>query len=114
MREIGIASPGPLEGERQFCKGGQRESSGRGRDGMRRRIAVVPSLATVGLGRVLNCLQVVCHRNDREQDQQEHGQGDKLHPPAAAGARGNSQPKEKHEGGKQNPGEIEDQLHSQC
>lgn len=75
---------------------------------------MVASLATVvGLGRVLNCLQVVSHRYDREQDQEENGKGDKLHPPVRALARGIAQPQAEHQGANQSPGEIESQLHSQ-
>jgi hypothetical protein len=74
---------------------------------------MAPPLAAVGFSRVLDHLQVVRYRNDREQDEQKDCQGDKLHSPVAAGTRGKAQPKAEHEGCKQNPGEIEDQLHLQ-
>ena len=80
---------------------------------MRGSTGMAPALAAVGLRRVLHCLQIVRYRDDREQDEQEHRQGHKLHAPVAVGAWGELQPKRKHEGCKQNPGEIEDQLHSQ-
>lgn len=76
------------------------------------RVAVVPPLATAGLGRVLHGLEVVGDRNDGEQDKQEHSQGHKLHSPAPF-ARAEAQPQAEHQGREQNPSEIEEQLHSQ-
>jgi hypothetical protein len=39
---------------------------------------VVAAQAGVDLGRILDRLQIVGDRDDREQDQDEHGQGDEL------------------------------------
>jgi len=71
------------------------------------------TLATIGFCRVLDGLQVVRDRDDRKQNQQHHRQGKQLHAPIAAGARGVLQPNTEHAGSQQDPGEIEDQLHSQ-
>ena len=78
--------------------------------------------AAVGFGWILERLQVVGDRDDREEDQNEHGQGDELHAPVfhslvrhlpfwhapfRAGARGESRPNAKHQHGQNNPREIE-------
>jgi hypothetical protein len=41
-------------------------------------------LTAVRLRRVLDRLQVVCHGDYREQDQQQHRESDKLQPPVCA------------------------------
>jgi hypothetical protein len=58
-------------------------------------------------------LQVVRNGNDGEKNQKEHSQGHKLHPRARSSTRSQPQPEAEHQGRKENPGEIEEQLHSQ-
>lgn len=99
--------------EGHFRDGRQRKTGDRWKNGMGGRTPMASAQQGVGLGWVLDCLQVICNRNHREQDQQEHRQGRKLRSPVHANARGRSQPEAKQKGGQQNPGEIEDQLHSQ-
>ena len=94
------------------------EGGAPGEDGVRVGDDVVAALAGVGFGRILKRLQVVGHRDNREQDQYKHGQGDKLRMPVldmpiGAGTRGDAQPQAEHERCQRHPGEIESQLHSQ-
>ena len=96
----------------------QWERGNRGEDGVWARDYMVPALTGVGLGRILNRLQVVGHGDDREQNQEEQRQGDELHSPVLhspfrASALGKSQPQAEHQRGQQSPGEIEEQFHSQ-
>jgi len=60
----------------------------------------------VGFGGIQSRLQVVGNGDDREQNQKEHRQGHKLHPPARTNARSPPQPEAEHQRGKQNPCEI--------
>ena len=78
---------------------------------------MVAALARVRFGGILNSLQVVRDRDDREQKQNEDREGDKLHSrgidlPVRTVARGKPQPETEHESGKQRPGEIKDSFHS--
>jgi len=79
---------------------------------------VVAAKAGVGFSRILDGLQVVGDGDDWEQDEEKHGQGDELRPAVLnvtirAGARGKAQPQAEHQRCQRNPGEIEEQLHSQ-
>lgn len=67
----------------------------------------------VGFGGIQGRLQVVGDGNDGEEDQNEQSQGHELHPRARPRTRSQSQPEKEYQGGKQNPREIEAQLHSQ-
>ena len=66
----------------------------------------------IGFDRIQGRLQVVCNGNDGEQNQKEHSESHKLHPPARASTRSQPQPETEHQGGEQNPCEIQHQLHS--
>ena len=92
-------------------EGRQRKRDNRGEDIMRGRIDVVAALARVRFGWILNGLQVVGHRDDREQEQNEERVGDKLHSrgidsPAPPFAWGKPQPEAENERAKPSPDEI--------
>lgn len=74
---------------------------------------MVPAKTTVGFGRILSREDIVSHGDYGKQNQDEHGQGDKLHSPVRAGTRGNAQPHAEQQRTQQHPSEIEDQLHIQ-
>ena len=67
----------------------------------------------VRVDRVLNRGQIVGYGDDREQNQNEQGKGDKLRSPFLTRAGPNPQP-QAHEGETHDcPNEVEDQLHTQ-
>jgi|HubBroStandDraft_5_1064220.scaffolds.fasta_scaffold15071_3 hypothetical protein len=69
---------------------------------------VIPPKAGVSFGRVLRCLEIVGHRNDREQDQDKKRQGNKLRLPVKSRARSPSQPHARDSQAHQHANEIED------
>ena len=115
--QSGMVEDGGLEAagscQAQKAKGQLRESwhderGSMGKNGVWRGARVVPPLTAVGFGRVLECLDVIRHGNDREKDEQKHCQGNELGSPARTGARGKSQPQAEHQGGQPGPCEIEE------
>ncbi len=98
---------GKLGENRQRQRGDGRE------DGVRIGDNVALPETAVCFGWILHRLEVVGYRDDREEDQNEHGERYHLSPPVGASARAESQPENDHPRGQQDPGEIEDQFHYQ-
>jgi len=96
------------DAERQFRESRRDMCWSMRKNGVRYGARVVPPLTAVGFGRVLECLDVIRHGNDREKDEQKHCQGNELGSPARTGARGKSQPQAEHQGGQPGPCEIEE------
>lgn len=78
---------------------------------MRARGRVVASRAAVELGRILESLQVVGHRDHRKKNHYEHRQRGDLRPHADTLVGRMPQPQLNEHGGQQRPDEIECQLH---
>jgi hypothetical protein len=57
------------DAERHFRESRQGKSGSMGKDGVRRGERMVSPLTAVGFGRILECLDVIRHRNNREKDQ---------------------------------------------
>jgi hypothetical protein len=96
------------EAEGQFGNGRHEQGRSLRKGRMRRRTCVVTPLAAVGFSWVLECLNVVSHGNDRKQDEQEQGQGNKLRSPMRARVGGAGKPPADREGGEASPCEIEE------
>ena len=79
---------------------------------MRAQSRVVAARAAIEFGRVLDGLKIVGHRDDGEEDRDEHRQRDHLKPPACAFAWSIAKPQPHNDGCQKYPGEIEDDLHS--
>ena len=70
-------------------------------------ISLVASQAEISLSRIERGLKVVGQGDDREQDQQQHDQGNELPPPVDPFARTEEQPQAEHHPGQQPPRDIE-------
>jgi len=106
---VGMPRSGYLQkGERQLGEDGQRDGGRRRKNGVRMGVCVDAAKAGVDLGGVLDGLQIVSDGDDGKQDEDEHGQGDPLGPPASACPRSKAHPEAKDHDGRKRPHEIED------
>jgi hypothetical protein len=74
---------------------------------------MIAAHAALDLSWILRGQQIIGHRDDRKENQQQHGQSQKLRPPADALPRGMAHPQPHQDDRQQDPGEIERQFHSQ-
>lgn len=114
VEDGGLDAAGSCDGQKakgDFCQGRYDQSRSMGKDGMRRGARMVPPLAAICFGRVLECLNVICYGYDWETDEQERRQCNKLDSPVGAIGGSKTQPLAEHQRGEPNPGEIEEQLH---
>ena len=85
--------------QRDLGEDRRRNRGDRGKNGVGVADRVVAAQAAVSLGWILHRLKIVGYRDHREQNQDEHGEGDQLSPPAGSSLSGVPQPDaEKHRG----------------
>ena len=78
---------------------GLKQRDNRGKNGVKSGNDVIPPHAAIGFGRILHRLDVIADRDDREENEDEHGQSNQLHTTACAVTQPKAQPQHTHRPG---------------